>query len=122
MPNKDFTLYFLAKLDASEKAKIASLQEDELHGYIRSSSKHFLELTHNHGTEKEAGPVYKSGNEEGSRGFGHIAYTVPDLDAACQRLQSMGVAFKKLPHEGSMKTIAFALDPDGYWIELLQQS
>lgn len=32
------------------------------------------------------------------------------------------VDFQKKPHEGQMKTIAFAKDPDGYWIELCNRS
>lgn len=32
------------------------------------------------------------------------------------------VDFQKRPHEGRMKTIAFAKDPDDYWIELCNRS
>jgi lactoylglutathione lyase len=34
-------------------------------------------------------------------------------------LLANGVAFHKKPDEGRMKGLAFALDPDGYWIELV---
>jgi lactoylglutathione lyase len=78
-----------------------------------------LELTHNHGTETQPGPVYHDGNSE-PRGFGHICVSVPDLRAACSRLEALGVPFQKKPSDGRMRDIAFIKDPDGYWIELIQ--
>ncbi len=32
-----------------------------------------------------------------------------------------GVGFKKRPDEGRMKGLAFALDPDGYWVEIIKR-
>lgn len=43
------------------------------------------------------------------------------LENACSRLESLGVKFHKKLTEGRMKNIAFALDPDGYWVELIEQ-
>ncbi len=78
-----------------------------------------LELTHNHGTETDASFAgYASGNTEPGRGFGHIAITVSDIEAACARFESLGVTFKKRLTDGKMKSIAFILDPDGYWVEV----
>lgn len=34
----------------------------------------------------------------------------------------LGVKFQKKPDEGRMKGLAFALDPDGYWIEIISRS
>lgn len=48
------------------------------------------------------------------------AVTVDNLDAACERFNSLKVPFKKQLDQGSMKNIAFIMDPDGYWIEILQ--
>lgn len=31
----------------------------------------------------------------------------------------MGVKFKKRPEDGKMRHIAFILDPDNYWVEIL---
>ncbi len=78
-----------------------------------------LELTHNHGTETDDGAVYHDGNSD-PRGFGHLCVSVPDVRAACIRLAAMGVIFQKTLEQGSMRSIAFVKDPDGYWIELIQ--
>lgn len=80
-----------------------------------------LELTWNYGTEKDAEFKYHDGNSE-PQGFGHIAITVDDLDAACKRFEEKGVKWKKRLTDGRMKTVAFVLDPDGYWVEVLQNS
>lgn len=65
--------------------------------------------------------VYHPGNAEGD-GFGHIAFNCDDVYASCERLEKSGVGFKKKPDEGRMKGLAFALDPDGYWVEIVQRS
>lgn len=73
-----------------------------------------LELTHNHGTESDAGFAgYASGNSDPGRGFGHIAISVPDIQACCARLEALEVPFKKRLSDGKMHNIAFVLDPDG---------
>ncbi|OJD24088.1 hypothetical protein ACJ73_04549, partial [Blastomyces percursus] len=46
--------------------------------------------------------------------------SVDDLDAACARLEEQKVAWKKRLTDGRMKNVAFVLDPDGYWIEIIQ--
>ena len=59
-----------------------------------------------------------NGNEEPHRGFGHIAFNCNSVDESCSRLEAEGVTFRKRPNEGRMKGLAFALDPDGYYIEI----
>lgn len=60
-----------------------------------------------------------NGNEEPHRGFGHIAFNTNHVEAACEGLEAQGVSFRKKPNEGRMKGLAFALDPNGYWIEIV---
>ncbi|MGB2074868.1 MAG: VOC family protein, partial [Henriciella sp.] len=67
-----------------------------------------IELTHN--WDKE---VYTGG-----RNFGHLAYQVEDIYAACERLQSLGVTINRPPRDGRM---AFVRSPDGISVELLQK-
>ncbi|SEL31743.1 lactoylglutathione lyase [Roseateles sp. YR242] len=53
----------------------------------------------------------------GGRNFGHVAYAVPDIYAACQRLMSHGVLINRPPRDGRM---AFVRSPDNISVELLQ--
>ncbi|CAK7564606.1 MAG: Lactoylglutathione lyase [Sporothrix epigloea] len=78
-----------------------------------------LELTWNHGTESDAAFSYHDGNKE-PQGFGHICVSVDNLDAACERFEKLGVNWKKRLTDGRMKNVAFLLDPDGYWVEIVQ--
>jgi lactoylglutathione lyase len=66
-----------------------------------------VELTHNWDPE-----VYTGG-----RNFGHLAYEVDDIYAACRRLQEHGVTINRPPRDGRM---AFVRSPDDISIELLQ--
>ncbi|OBZ77947.1 Lactoylglutathione lyase [Grifola frondosa] len=73
-----------------------------------------LELTHNHGAESDPDfDGYTSGNADPGKGFGHIAITAPDVDAACARFEKLGVVFKEKLTYGRMREIAFILDLDG---------
>ena len=54
----------------------------------------------------------------GGRNFGHLAYAVDDIYAACQRLQDHGVTINRPPRDGRM---AFVRSPDQISIELLQR-
>lgn len=67
-----------------------------------------VELTYNWDPEKL----------EGGRNFGHLAYRVPNIYAACQRLMDGGVCINRPPRDGHM---AFVRSPDGVSIELLQE-
>ncbi len=52
------------------------------------------------------------------RAFGHVAYSVEDIYAACQRLMDHGVTINRPPRDGRM---AFVRSPDRISIELLQK-
>jgi lactoylglutathione lyase len=67
-----------------------------------------LELTYNWDPE-----AYSEG-----RNFGHIAYSVENIYAVCQRLHDAGVVINRPPRDGCM---AFIRSPDQVSIELLQQ-
>lgn len=44
------------------------------------------------------------------------------VQAACQRIEDAGYKFQKKLTDGRMRSIAFALDPDGYWVEIIGQN
>jgi len=54
---------------------------------------------------------------DGGRNFGHLAYAVDDIYAACHRLMEHGVTISRPPRDGRM---AFVRSPDNISIELLQ--
>ena len=88
-----FTLVFLAAPDDAEAA--------------RERKAPLLEITWN----------WDSEDYDGGRNFGHLAYRVDDIYAACQRLMDAGVTINRPPRDGRM---AFVRSPDGISIELLQ--
>ncbi|NHA13592.1 VOC family protein [Thioalkalivibrio sp. XN279] len=53
-----------------------------------------------------------------ARNFGHLAYQVDDIYAACRRLMDGGVTINRPPRDGRM---AFVRSPDRISIELLQK-
>jgi lactoylglutathione lyase len=54
---------------------------------------------------------------DGGRNFGHLAYAVEDIYAACHRLMEHGVTINRPPRDGRM---AFVRSPDNISVELLQ--
>ena len=93
VPAGRFTLVFL------------SAPKDE--AAARDGQAPVVELTYNWDPE-----VY-----EGGRNFGHLAYEVEDIYAACQRLMDGGVTINRPPRDGRM---AFIRSPDNISVELLQ--
>ncbi|MDX5361000.1 MAG: VOC family protein [Alphaproteobacteria bacterium] len=89
-----FTLIFLAAPEDVEAAK--------------QNRAPMVELTYNWDPETYGG----------GRNFGHLAYEVDDIYAACQRLMDGGVTINRPPRDGRM---AFVRSPDGISIELLQK-
>lgn len=113
MPEGEFTLYFLACTGDDEVPADQAARGQYLNG-----REGVLELTHNWGTENDPEARYHNGNEQ-PQGYGHICFTVPDLAAACEWMDANNVTFKKRPEDGRMHHLAFVLDPDGYWIEIV---
>ena len=80
--------------------------------YLSDDDENFeLELTYNYGH----GP-YDLGD-----GYGHLAISVPDLEASWQRHHDMGLDLRPLSgiDEGK-KNFYFMQDPDGYKIEVMR--
>lgn len=115
-PEMEFDLYFLAKLTEEEVANLPADQDLAIYTFRQRG---ILELTHNYGTENEEGRIYHDGNAE-PQGFGHICFSVPDLNAAVAWFDKNNVEFKKRPDEGKMKNVVFIKDVDGYWLEVVQ--
>ena len=116
-PEMKFTLYFLGMVPEGEAGNVPG-DRNKRATYV-FGNKAMLELTHNWGTEEDDACKYHSGNEE-PKGFGHLGFTVPDVYAACERLEKLGIEFVKKVDAGKMQGIAFVKDPDGYWVEILQ--
>ncbi|RKR03401.1 lactoylglutathione lyase [Kushneria sinocarnis] len=114
-PEMQFTLYFLTRLLPED-----SVPEDPDERTVWTfSQRGLLELTHNWGTEDDPDFAYHNGNDA-PQGFGHICFSVPNLESATTWFEDMGVEFVKRPGSGKMPDIAFVKDPDGYWIEIVQ--
>ncbi|TMH47800.1 MAG: lactoylglutathione lyase [Betaproteobacteria bacterium] len=86
-------------------------------GYGDESEHAVLELTYNYGVDR-----YDLGS-----GYGHVAIEVPDAAAACAAVRAAAgkyggkVTREAGPVKGGTTVIAFAEDPDGYKIELIER-
>jgi len=89
-----FTLIFLAAPGDADRA--------------RAEKAPLVELTYNWDLE----------TYDGGRNFGHLAFRVDDIYAACEKLQTHGVTINRPPRDGHM---AFVRSPDSISIELLQK-
>jgi lactoylglutathione lyase len=83
-------------------------------GYQDEDEGAVIELTHNWDTES-----YDIGN-----GYGHIAIEVEDAYDTCATIKARGglVVRDAGPMKHGTTVIAFAEDPDGYKIELVQRN
>lgn len=114
-PEMKFSLYFLHRAVDGE-----NVPEDTGERTAWTfAQRGILELTHNWGTEADPDFKYHDGNAQ-PQGFGHICFSVPDIDAATAWFDENKVTFVKRPDQGKMKDVAFIKDPDGYWIEIVE--
>jgi len=121
-PEWRFTCVHMASVTEEDKKNLPKPGTDEAHEALWAYSGTTIELTYNHGTEEDPAFVgYDNGNKEPNRGFGHLAMMVDDVYKASDDLEAKGVQFQKKPNEGRMKGLAFILDPDGYWVELVSR-
>lgn len=116
VPAMEFSLFFMGYCEASSIPA-----EDLARRKWALQQPGVLELTYNYGTDTDENFTgYHDGNKD-PKGFGHIGLYVPDVYAACDRFEKLKVPFIKKPDAGKMKGIAFIQDPDGYWIEILNE-
>jgi len=102
---KQMGLNFVSRREVKQNnAEIAFLKDD---------TSGALELTH--WREKKS-------LAEGEN-FDHIAFETDDVDARIRELRANGVTIAMEPFslQGSSSKIAFVKDPDGNWLELIQQ-
>ena len=114
-PEMKFSLYFLHRSSA-DLTPPEDLGERTAWTFAQRG---ILELTHNWGTEADPAFKYHDGNAQ-PQGFGHICFSVPDLDAAVAWFDENQITYVKRPEQGKMKDVAFIKDPDGYWIEIVE--
>ncbi|OTA15855.1 glyoxalase/bleomycin resistance protein/dioxygenase [Xenorhabdus vietnamensis] len=83
-------------------------------GYTDENQGAVIELTYNWNVE----------NYEMGTAFGHIALGVDDVAATCERIKLAGgnVVREAGPVKGGTTIIAFVEDPDGYKIELIENT
>lgn len=83
-------------------------------GYEEETQGTVLELTYNWDTES-----YEHGSA-----FGHLAIGCDDIYATCDALKEVGAVICREPGpvKGGSTVIAFVEDPDGYKIELIENS
>jgi lactoylglutathione lyase len=99
-----------------EKRRELPIRDEAINYFLGVPGKEVpeLELTHNFGVDS-----YELGT-----GYGHVALTVEDLDAALERLAVQGIEPERPPYqvrEGGSR-ICFVRDPDDYRIELIERS
>jgi len=97
------------RMDSEEgRFSLIYLAAPEDEARARAEKQPEVELTYNWDTEDYAG----------GRNFGHLAFEVDDIYAACEKLAAGGVTINRPPRDGWM---AFVRSPDGISVELLQK-
>lgn len=110
-----FSLYFLTKVQPDQT--VPDNKSDRTVWTFSQTG--ILEFTHNWGTEHQEDFSYHDGNAQ-PQGFGHICFSVPDLDTAIAWFDANDVTYVKRPEQGKMRDVAFIKDVDGYWIEIVE--
>lgn len=112
LPEYELDLYFLA-YDTPQSASPGAHWSDR---------QGVLQLSHKHGSENNENFKIANGNSDPGKGFGHVCISVDHVQAACQRIEDAGYPFQKKLTDGRMRNVAFALDPDNYWVYKLGRS
>lgn len=108
---ESFSLYFLVSTLVEGVPVPDPEAEDQAKAYvadhINANSIPVLELTHNHGTETQPNFKYRTGDEQGCRGFGHVGFVVEDVDQTLAAMTGVGI-------KNQTKGYTMVADPDGY--------
>jgi lactoylglutathione lyase len=112
----DRSVAFYRALGFEEKGRLPIRDEaiNVFMGLPEDGDEPRLELTYNVGRSEP----YEMGT-----GYGHIAITTSDLDAALRRLAEQGIEPERPPYtvsDGGSR-LTFVRDPDGYRVELLER-
>ena len=114
------TMVRVSDLDASLKFYCDALGLEELRRFDNDQGRFtlvFLSAPGNESAQVELTYNWDPESYSGGRNFGHLAYRVDDIYAACERLASNDVVINRPPRDGRM---AFVRSPDGISVELLQ--
>jgi lactoylglutathione lyase len=105
------SLAFYTEVLGLEEVRRKTIGEEATLVFLSDAERHyFLELTHNHD-----GRDYELGDQ-----FGHLAFTVPDLEPVIAEIEERGWWYRKSRPELSSRYV-FVKDPNGYEIEILQE-
>ena len=115
------TMVRVTDLPASRAFYCGALGLEEIRRHESSEGRYtlvFLAAPGNHDAQVELTWNWDAEIYGGGRNFGHLAYEVDDIYAACKKLASHGVIINRPPRDGRM---AFVRSPDNISIELLQR-
>ena len=106
----DATLAFYTGFLGLEEVRRGTIGDEATLVFLSDPERSYaIELTYNHD-----GRDYELGNQ-----FGHLAFTVDDLEAVVGRVEEKGWWYRRSRPENASKYI-FVKDPNGYDIEILQ--
>jgi catechol 2,3-dioxygenase-like lactoylglutathione lyase family enzyme len=114
--------WYTAALDLVVEFEFA-LPEHAFHGAMLRGAGYRIELLERAGsvTGLQAGNPVEAAL---TRGFGHLALDVPDVDAAYQRLLTLGASDRMSPRRSPEPGVrmAYVADPEGNLLELLDRT
>lgn len=106
----DETLAFYTGFLGLEKVRESAIGDEATLVFLSDAARtYFIELTHN-----RDGRDYVLGDQ-----FGHLAFTVDDLEAVVKDVEARGWWFRR-SKPGNRSKYIFVKDPNGYDIEILQ--
>jgi lactoylglutathione lyase len=123
-PQYQFSVYFVTTWEDPSRPYSLTPGTPEAHAYLWNMEGVVLELTHNHGTERDPDfKGYNAGENQERDGFGRISVSVDSVDTVEKRLQQYvaGFTVNRPSYEDRIKGLALVWDPDGYKVELISR-